>query len=323
MSRMKAASLVAIGIAVGSIAGYFLPLPHSHSVFSDEERERGHAFRYISPLLACGEGEFNHLGNDETKDLEAQLSELVALLKEEEKLKDAGIYFRQLSGGPWVGVNSDTEFAPGSLLKVPLAMSVFEHATERPGLLDEQILFEGGTAGANEYFASARIEPGTTYSVRDLVRATLVHSDNDAALLLAQVVGESEVLESYARLGVKTPVYGSDYSTTVRDYASFFRILYNGTYLSHERSEELLAILADSTFDQGIAGGLPEGTVVAHKFGERSLGPGQPVQLHDCGIVYAPKTPYMLCVMMRGRDFETLASAIRAVSEEVWESVTR
>jgi len=29
------------------------------------------------------------------------------------------------------------------------------------------------------------------------------------------------------------------------------------------------------------------------------------VQLHDCGIVYYPETPYLLCVMTKGWNFET------------------
>ncbi len=61
---------------------------------------------------------------------------------------------------------------------------------------------------------------------------------------------------------------------------------------------------------------------VAHKFGTRVAdGPGGR-QLHDCGIVYAPKTPYILCVMSRGNSSQNLSHFIAQVSKRVYEGVT-
>lgn len=314
--------IAGVALALGFLAGA-LPSPlHSHvkNPFQEVSQwELDHSYRFINPLLACGEGEFNHLGNDETKQLEEMISSLTDRLKSEGKITDAGIYFRQLKGGPWMGVNYDTKFGPGSLLKVPLAMSVFESAETKPELLGEQVYFEGGDSGVQEYFTSDTIRTGSTYTVLELVRAALVHSDNNAALLLAQVVGNNRLLESYSQLGIDMPTFGKDYVTTVRNYASFFRVLYNGTYLSHEYSEQLLTILSESTFNKGIVAGVPKGTPVAHKFGERALVGESSVQLHDCGIIYKPENPYLLCVMMRGNDFNTIASAIAEVSRTVSE----
>ena len=38
-------------------------------------------------------------------------------------------------------------------------------------------------------------------------------------------------------------------------------------------------------------------------------------QLHDCGIVYYPQHPDLLCVMTKGPDFERLDDIIRGVSQ--------
>jgi hypothetical protein len=69
--------------------------------------------------------------------------------------------------------------------------------------------------------------------------------------------------------------------------------------------------------------GVPSGTVVAHKFGERVLPSKNVKQLHDCGIVYYPQFPYVLCVMTRGNDFVTLQQAIKGVSDIVYREFDR
>lgn len=317
----KAWLLVLVAALAGFIAGWLVPSPGtSGGPLGWEVYEEGE-YAFINPLLSCGEGSFNHLGNDESADLEARLSTMVAGLTSQGKITDAGIYFRELNGGPWVGVNHDTMFSPGSLLKVPLAISVFQLSESDPGLLSRNVVFEGGASPAEQHFAGEALEAGATYTVEELVRRALVYSDNTSALLLAEIIGIDEVKESYERLGVKVPTTGQDYSTSVRTYASFFRILYNATYLDRHNSERLLSYLSESTFDSGLVAGLPEGTKVAHKFGERSVAGETTVQLHDCGIVYHPKQPYLICVMMRGRDFDAIAGSIADISKLVYDHV--
>lgn len=196
-------------------------------------------------------------------------------------------------------------------------MSVYSAAEDDPGFLQKRVAYPGAPS-PEEHFKAPVIEAGTSYTVNELVRATLQNSDNNAAYLLAGLLGMESLDKSYSRLGIETPTSGQDYTTTVRSYASFFRVLYTATYLDRNASEELLSILSETVFTQGIVAGVPKGIVVAHKFGERSLEDSSSVQLHDCGIVYAPGNPYLLCVMMRGYDFDTLANSIAAVSSLVY-----
>ena len=83
-------------------------------------------------------------------------------------------------------------------------------------------------------------------------------------------------------------------------------------------SEKALELLSKSTFKEGLVSGTLDGVAVAHKFGERTnqLQDGTDLnkELHDCGIIYYPGDPYLLCVMTRGSDFPKLQSAISTVS---------
>lgn len=84
----------------------------------------------------------------------------------------------------------------------------------------------------------------------------------------------------------------------------------------------ILSDLAESDFTSGLAAGVPAGTPVAHKFGEREIDLVSLDQIHDCGIVYYSKHPYLLCVMTQGTDINKQISAIKQISSSVYEQVS-
>ena len=103
-------------------------------------------------------------------------------------------------------------------------------------------------------------------------------------------------------------------------YARFLRILYNSTYLSRDLSEKALELLSSTDFRSGLVGGIPSDINVAHKFGQYSDGTStDPIELHDCGIIYFPKNPYLLCIMTRGTtDLSVLETVIKKISSSVY-----
>lgn len=302
-------------LLVGVVLGHFTPSFSTTIADEKDVREQSHEFKYINPLLECGDENFAKLSNDRQSELESKFEAYITTQKTKGAITEASVYFRELNGGNGLGVNSGAIFTPGSLLKVPLVMSVYQRAEKDPGLMSRIIEFGGGSVPAEEYFKAATITLGTKYSVEDLVRAAIVNSDNNAAELLSMLINKDELDASYSHLGIKIPTDGMDYSMAVRTYASFFRILYNATFIDHEASEHLLGLLTQTTFTKGLVAGVPPGTVVAHKFGERAIEDESGVQLHDCGIIYHPKQPYLLCVMMRGKDFDILAKDISEISK--------
>ena len=102
----------------------------------------------------------------------------------------------------------------------------------------------------------------------------------------------------------------------------FLRILYNSSFLNKEMSEKALQLMSYQDFPIGIAAGIPTGTKLASKFGEFSDSkyPGI-IQLHEFGIVYHPKGPYILGILTRGHDYNKQAGIIRTVSKEVYDLV--
>ena len=101
---------------------------------------------------------------------------------------------------------------------------------------------------------------------------------------------------------------------SVQTYESFFRILYNASYITREAYQWALDVLSKSEFKTGLVAGVPPEIKVSHKFGEKAESEDA-VQLHDCGIVYYPRHPYLLCVMSKGPNFELLDDVIANISQ--------
>jgi beta-lactamase class A len=312
--------ILALGIAIGYAIGFYQPHTQPVQIITEKRQSEG---QLTNQLLECAElPEVLSIGN--RINLEQQISEKIEALKKEGKLTKGAVYYRDLNNGPWFGVNEEDLYYPASLLKVPLAMGFYWQAEGDPSLLTSKHLFKraGEDLDMGTAFASARrLEDGTEYTVEELLTFMLQDSSNEAALLLAEIAGQEKVLEVYDDLGIPEPTYGQDYQISVHTLGSLFRIIFNATYLNRINSEKLLTTMTESGFTEGLEKGVPPEITVAHKFGVREVDGIR--QLHDCGIVYAPGKPYILCVMTQGSEYDVLANFIKEVSAEVYSAVTQ
>lgn len=315
-------------IAVAALAGYALchSAAASYAGISSTEHRLG-GYRLINPLLECEpeESKFKLL-----LPFQYKLEKLIAQ-KSMKKATLISVYFRDLNNGPWFGIKEDENFSPASLLKVPLMMGYFHAAEDNPEILTRMIRFEKSVdLNQSELIKpSVRMENGKLYTVDNLIYRMIVYSDNDAANLLIENTSLELFTETYRALGIEVPgVRQAVDFMTVREYASFFRILFNASYLSKKYSEKALDYLSQVQFKDGLAAGVPHNVTVAHKFGERRLIRDEDssqvsIQLHDCGIVYFPNHPYLLCVMTRGNDISELSDVIKNVSRFVFDETER
>ena len=233
-------------------------------------------------------------------------------------------YLRDLNKATWVGINEDEKFTIASLAKVPLMFTFYLKAQEDPSILNKKIRYETEIKNPAYQNVAPResVQLGNTYTVEELLRNMIAYSDNVSMYLLANDNDIDVQLadQIYADLRLPIPRAGSEYEISARDYARYFRILYSATYLNKDSSEKVLKLLTETDFHDGIVAGIPENITVAHKFGERGGGV-EGVQLHDCGIVYAPNGPYSICVMTKGWDFDVLKSKIKDISSLAYESM--
>ncbi len=260
------------------------------------------------------------------QELNSKLKEKINEDIQKEFSSDVSVYFNDLNTSDWTGINESEAFAPASLLKVPVMMAYLKAAETNPEILQKRLYYDGSYNGNNveDIQPLKTIEAGNAYAVDDLLRYMIEYSDNNADLLLVKNIGDAAILNVITDLRIpyptSTPV--SDFITS-RAYSRFFRVLYSSTYLTKEMSQKALELLRNADFPQGIESGVPENIIVAQKFGERNFTnkTGANKELHNCGIVYAPKEPYVLCIMTRGTDFMRMTQTIHDLSEVVWQEV--
>lgn len=281
-----------------------------------ELRESG--YKLISPLLECQD--IAPSKRSSMIILEKKLKDFVAEAKTKNRASHVSVYFRDLSNGPWIGINENEPYSPASLLKVPIMIAALKKAEASPGFLDKRITYSSHTPDqTNPNILDTLIKTGNTYTVEDLIYRTIAFSDNEAKNLLVNNIDVQTLGNVYSDLGIDIPgIRTPDDFMSVKDYSSFFRLLYNATYLNKKMSEKALEFLCKSTYKKGLAGKLPKDVVVAHKFGERGFPNSNTKQLHDCGIIYKKDRPYILCVMTRGDNFDELSSVIAEVSQLIY-----
>lgn len=279
-------------------------------------------YAFINPLLLVESPE--QIASRELVVLEREIQALTKEHIVSHKADKISVFFRDPQKGSWFAINDDDKYTPASLLKVPTMIAYFKLAESNPDLLHLKIHYDGNSdENSGEYFKSSqRIEKGTSYTVEELIRAMIISSDNNATGLLNKTAEPDALNEVYQDIGIPLPAAGSVDFMTVRSYAYFFRVLYNATYLSREFSEKAMQILSETDFSKGMRAGVPSHIPIAHKFGERTIrytdAPDVDRELHDCGYVYYPNHPYLLCIMTKGKNFDDLASVIKSISKSAY-----
>jgi beta-lactamase class A len=262
----------------------------------------------------------------DTQALEEDINYAIKSAEQENTAINVSVYFEDLNRGNHFAINKDEKYAPGSLLKVATLMSYLKLSENDPGILFKVInadILDRDYTSSHVSMPHTIVIQGMSYTVNDLLKTMIIDSDNNAVVMLNKNVGEDILLNTYKELNL--PVYETNLEyITVNQIASLFINLNNSRYLNEASSEEALSLLKQSRFTLGIRHSLPQDIPVAIKYGEDTIGYKgihSLNELHDCGIVYYPNNPYVLCVMTKGAQFEDLEKVIQAISGVVYNKI--
>ncbi len=237
------------------------------------------------------------------------------------------VYFRDLNKGLWVGINENDSYDPASMLKVALAMAAYKQAESDRDFLQSARQYTPELAAintSNPYNDPSNLKVGQFYTIEYLVSKMLIDSDNGAKDILGNTVDPKIIDDVYSALSIDVPSDNKSYKISAKKYSAFFRILYSGAYLNDSDSNAVLSLLSAVTFKNGLVAGVSASTTVSHKFGEHINSADNTInstELHDCGIVYNPTNPYVLCVMTEGKSETDLSDVISQVSKVVFQEV--
>lgn len=265
--------------------------------------------------------------------LENTLSVLIDGYKKTGKIKRMSVFVRDLNTSRFAGYKDDETYYMASLLKTPLVIGGFKLAEVEPKVLDQVIEYNGvpNLYGDQVIKSDEILNTGQSYTVKELMKRSVVYSDNTAAQMLFDYFPEEFLSKIMQALGIQITKPSGEVENyiTVRTYANMFRLLYNASYLTKEYSNETLEMLTQTKFHDGATSKLPKDVKVAHKFGERTLvyddGRVALKQFHECGIVYAENgdEPYIFCIMTEGDDYQKLQQVIADISLVVYDEIIK
>lgn len=332
----KSIIFIVIAFLTGTLTGLLILnlLPPEKRNSSLILRESGYEF--INPLIDFDNVDF--IKTKEAKDLEKQLSTYIKeqMEKEASVVDNVSLYYRDLNTGIWVGINEKEGYALASLTKVPVMIAHYKIAEKNPNHLKQEFTY---TVDPNLYVSNNplriddnregenTLKEGETYTLDEFINQLIVYSDNTVLpFLLLDETYVTYLDKVFSDLGLPNPYMTDDENLiTVKEYSAFFRVLYNSTYLNKEMSSKALELLSRVSFDDGLAKGLPKDIVLANKFGARkyTTEKGNIEQLHDCGIIYHPRKPYLLCIMTRGSRTTVQTRIISDLSSIVYSIVDK
>jgi beta-lactamase class A len=222
----------------------------------------------------------------------------------------AGVSVINLQNGEHVSIRGDETFPTASLIKVAVLVTLLDEVNKGTIRLDERISLLArdrvGGSGVLQYMQS-----GLQPTVGDAAWLMITLSDNTATNILLDHLNVKTVWDKMEALGLPhTKIHSKTFLrstsiavdssvkyglgvTTPNETARLFELLYRGRAVSPAQDSVAVAMLRNNQDGTKLVRWLPDTVAVAHKTGEVDR------SRNDCGIVYGPQAPVVVCAMTR------------------------
>ncbi len=232
---------------------------------------------------------------------------------------NVSLYYKSLNNNFEVAINPDRSWVPASIVKAFVVVEAFRQ--RRLGLVnfDSRVTIKQENVVPTE-LEDVEYQPlraGVKATIRELVYAMIIQSDNTAYNTLIDVLDRRNITSTLRRLGLDDTVVGEKLSlsdeqysqdtlvpgrqsnrTTASDFGHLFTLLYEGKI---DNSEEILSTFKKQKLKDMIPKLLPTNLELAHKTGFL------PPYFHDGGIVYKREDPFVLVVFTNQGNPEIVA----------------
>jgi len=221
--------------------------------------------------------------------------------------KNYSVYVVDYHSNFTMGINESEIFDAASVNKLPIMAALYNEAQKGNVNFDRVITLQA--EDIQDYgTGSIRYDPpGTTYTVKTLVRLMMQKSDNTAAFLLGNYVVGLPTIQSTINSWGLTQMDMTNNKTSNKDVEFLIRKMYGNNVASPALTAEMLGFMKDSDFENRIPADLPQGVTVYHKTGDGETG-----EIHDVGIVTNGNTAYYIGILTSGAGDPEAASKLEA-----------
>lgn len=229
--------------------------------------------------------------------------------------KNYSVYVVSLTSTFSMGINEHEMFTAASVNKLPILAVLYDQAQAGRVNFDQIISLQ--QEDIQDYgTGSIRYDPpGSTYSVKTLVRLMMQKSDNTAAFLLGNYVVGLDSVQSIINSWGLTQTDMANNKTSNADIAILLTKMYRGNVTNPSATAEMLGFMRDSDFEDRLPGGLPTKATAYHKIGNGDTG-----EVHDVGIVVEGNTKYYVGILTTNvPDPDAAAKLIAKVSKIIYD----
>ncbi|OGB87887.1 hypothetical protein A3H38_05795 [candidate division WOR-1 bacterium RIFCSPLOWO2_02_FULL_46_20] len=235
-----------------------------------------------------------------------------------------GLCFIDLQNGKELQINGKNKFPAASVAKLPVMATGFHLAESGKLDLGQKVKFKekDKLAGSG---VLRWMKAGNAYTIKNLIRLTIVLSDNTATRMAVRQIGLEEINNYLKKCGLNDTVIVDDtmlndpaltqnYNTTTPyDMARLVALIKNSAYFSAASKKQMLAYMKFQRYRWGLWKGVPKGIKIANKTGNLDR------VLNDVGIVYAPSGNYALAIFTHGfQKNKTARKVINEISKVVY-----
>lgn len=242
-------------------------------------------------------------------------NELITKIKTltEKKQGFYSVYIYDLTANTGIGINETTILTAASVNKLPVLAALYYENEAGTLDLDQRITLQ---AKDIQDFGTGVLRyqgPGGLYSLKTLAQLLIEKSDNTAAYVLTQIIGESRIQELVEKWGMsQTDIINN--KTSNKDMALLLTKMYKEQIVGHALTTEMIGFMDDSDFENRLPKLLPETVKIYHKIGNE-VG-----YVHDVGIITLRDRPYYLGVMTNDiLDVEDTETTIAEISKFVFD----
>lgn len=227
--------------------------------------------------------------------------------------------FKDFNSQQEIAINPSRSWIPASTIKSFVVLEAFRQKRLGRITFDQPITIQAQNVVPTELETDdyPKLREGVQATIRQLVEAMVVQSDNTAYNTLLDVLDRRKINATLQSLGLTETVVGEklnldndqlaiDYqvpgrlpnTTTSKDLTTLFELLY-GQKL--QDSEDMLAVFKMQKINNMIPALLPQNVTIAHKTGDWA-----PIY-NDGGVVYKPDDPFVLSVFTNSNNPNVIA----------------
>ncbi len=220
---------------------------------------------------------------------------------------ECGLIVEDLRSGWKIKINEEKLFPSASIVKIPIMAACFLAQAEGKITLEDKIILKNRL----KVLGSGKLKElpeGTPVKIKDLIEMMIAESDNTAANMLIDLLGEDYLNTVFKRMGLnntniarrmmdfKSRRNGVENFINASDLSLLLEKIYQGKLLNKNVSQECLNILIKQKVRDRIPAKLPHSTIIAHKTGlERNV-------CHDAGIVFTDRGDFLVCALTRHKN---------------------